>query len=254
MNRTLITTIASVALAIPSIALAETNYSVFKVCEDKHVIRTSDGQEAGHVEYIVVDPDAQRIVSTVVTGGVEGDRLIAVPYSSMRFGEGQEVTLTEINRERLVSAPVIERSRLTTSTRLEPTFFERSYSHFGVRGDASEISRSTSRTSVDAIDRGGSRTDVNVGTDRAATRSEVDVNGRSRSASDARDPNMRNQRENVGTGAAAHEASGSTRSGSDATATDSPDRKATRAGDTAGTAADRENDRKSRSGETATDR
>src|SRR4051794_18447403 len=176
MNRTLITTIASVALAIPSIALAETNYSVFKVCEDKHVIRTSDGQEAGHVEYIVVDPGAQRIVSTVVTGGVEGERLVAIPYSSMRFGTGEEVTLTEINRERLVSAPVIERTQLTTTTRLEPSVFERSYTHFGVRADFGD--RSTTRTDVNAVDRSTSRTDVNVGTDRNASRSEIDARDR----------------------------------------------------------------------------
>src|SRR3954447_9127457 len=125
MNRTLITTIASAALALPSLALAETNYSVFKVCEDKHVIRTSDGQEAGHVEYIVVDPGAQRIVSTVITGGVTGERLVSVPYSSMRFGEGQDVTLTEITRERLVAAPVIERTQLTTTSRIEPSIVER---------------------------------------------------------------------------------------------------------------------------------
>jgi len=49
------------------------SYSVFRVCEDQHVLRTSDGAEAGHVEYIVVEPSQQRIVSTVITGGVIGE-------------------------------------------------------------------------------------------------------------------------------------------------------------------------------------
>src|SRR4051794_33948698 len=108
MKRILLTTLAAAGLAVPSL-LAD-QYSVFRVCEDKHVLHTSDGADAGHVEYIVVDPGQQRIVSTVVTGGVIGEKHVAVPFSEMRFGGGSEVTFTKITRERFIAAPVIETS------------------------------------------------------------------------------------------------------------------------------------------------
>jgi len=75
-----------IALIIMVISLAgplrAASYSVFRVCQDQHVIRTSDGAEAGRVEYILVDPEQQRIVSTVITGGVIGEPCsIALPPS-----------------------------------------------------------------------------------------------------------------------------------------------------------------------------
>lgn len=154
MKHILSSTIATLALLATGIqAHAETSYTVFKVCEDQHVIRTSDGAEAGHVEYIVFDPAEQRIVSSIVSGGSVGEKFVAVPFSSMRFGPEREVVLTEITRERLVSAPVIERTQITTTARFEPTVVERSFTHFGVRVDA------TSRTTriEDEQRRGGER-------------------------------------------------------------------------------------------------
>src|SRR4051812_8345245 len=85
-----------------SLACAE-DYTVFRVCEDQHVLRTADGADAGHVEYIVVDPAEHAVVSTIITGGVLADRTIAVPVDYFRYGTGREVTLNEITRERLVS-------------------------------------------------------------------------------------------------------------------------------------------------------
>jgi hypothetical protein len=127
---------------------------VFRVCEDQHVIRTSDGAEAGHVEYIVVEPGSRQIVSTVITGGVTGARLVAVPYQSLHFQGEREVTLTEINRERLVSAPVIEKTQLTTTTRFEPALVERSFTHFNVRADAAATTtRERATTETDATRR-----------------------------------------------------------------------------------------------------
>jgi hypothetical protein len=113
--------------------LASAEYSVFRVCEDQHVIKTADGAEAGHVEYIVLEPSSRRIVSTVVTGGVIGGKLVAVPFESMQFGTDRTVTLTEINRERLVSAPVIERTEFAKTSVIQPTVIDRTYNHFGVR-------------------------------------------------------------------------------------------------------------------------
>jgi hypothetical protein len=131
------------ACAIPSAFSAE--YSVFRVCEDQHVIRTADGAEAGHVEYVVIEPESRQIVSTVITGGVTGARLVAVPFTSMHFQGGREVTLTEINRERLVSAPVIERTQLTVNAPIQPALVERSFTHFNVQGGAAGATSATTR-------------------------------------------------------------------------------------------------------------
>src|SRR4051812_30050684 len=116
MKRILFHTAAALALAWPAVLHAETEYSVFRVCQDERVIHTSDGAEAGRVEYVVVDPSQGRLVSTIISGGGGGggERLVAVPFSSMRFEPNHGIVLTEITRERLASAPVIERTQITT--------------------------------------------------------------------------------------------------------------------------------------------
>src|SRR5436190_3559249 len=136
--KTKLTILTALVLAPAAFAL---DYTVFRVCEDQHVIRTSDGAEAGRVEYIVVDPEQQRIVSSLVSGGAIGEKLVAVPFASMRFGREHDIVLTEITRERLVSAPVIERTQVTVTARFQPAIVERSFTHFGVRADG--VSRTT---------------------------------------------------------------------------------------------------------------
>lgn len=147
--------IAAIALAVPWSSKAQEveGFSVLKVCQEDLVLHTSDNQDAGHIGYVVVEPRSQRIVSALVTGGVLAERVVAVPFTSIRYSSPREVTLVDINRERLVSAPVVERTHLTsTTTRFEPSFFERSYTHFG--GNAAELragfsSETSSRTDID---------------------------------------------------------------------------------------------------------
>lgn len=141
------------AVIAPTLFAAE--YSMFRVCEDKHVLRTSDGADAGRVEYIVLDPASQQIVSTVVTGGVVGSKYVAVPFSSMRFTNDREIALTEIDRERIVSAPVIERTQITSNV-IEPTYIERTNNYFGVRADVN------SRTTTNIQERDRARTGASV--------------------------------------------------------------------------------------------
>jgi sporulation protein YlmC with PRC-barrel domain len=105
-------------------------------------IKTSDGAEAGRVEYIVLEPSSQRVVSTIVTGGVVGSKFVAVPFSSMQFTNDREIALTEITRERIISAPVIERTQITSRNVIEPTFIERTYNHYGVSANVNVDSRS----------------------------------------------------------------------------------------------------------------
>lgn len=148
-----------VILALVSTALAplafSADYSVFRICEDQRVIRTADGAEAGHIEYIVLEPSSQRIVSTVVTGGVIGEKYVSIPFGSVRFAGEREITLTEINRERLISAPTIERTQLTSV--IQPTVIEKTYNHFGVRADVNINNTNVqNRTTVN-----NSETDIN---------------------------------------------------------------------------------------------
>jgi hypothetical protein len=125
-------------------------YSVFKICEDKHVIHTSDGADAGHIEYIITDPAHQQIVSAVCSGGVLADRLIQVPFDEFAYGDGNEITIN-FDRQRLVSAPVIEQNVLVSGTRIDPGVVERSVTYFGGRnGRNGEANRG-------AIERGNAR-------------------------------------------------------------------------------------------------
>ena len=87
------------------------DYNVLKICQSEYTLKTEDGAEAGRIEYVVVDPDGGRIVSAVLSGGVLADRFVAVPFTAVHLGPSHEVTLTHIDRERLMSAPVIERDR-----------------------------------------------------------------------------------------------------------------------------------------------
>lgn len=128
----IILTILGAAVA-PAMFAAE--LSVFRVCEDKRVLRTSDGADAGHVEYIVFEPSTQRVVSTIVTGGVVGPKFVAVPFTAMEFTNDREIALTQITRERIVSAPVIERTQITSRNVIEPTFIERTNNHFNVQAN-----------------------------------------------------------------------------------------------------------------------
>jgi hypothetical protein len=133
--------IATIVMGLTATLHAD-SYSVFRVCQDQHVIHTSDGAEAGRVEYIVVDPAQQRIVSTVITGGVIGERHIAVPYSDIEINGEHDIVLTNIDRERIVAAPEIEVSRFASSSVVEPAIVDRSVTYFG--GNSTEINRSTS--------------------------------------------------------------------------------------------------------------
>lgn len=146
-------------------------YSVFRVCEDQHVIRTSDGAEAGRVEYIVVEPSSHRVISTVITGGVIGERLVALPVESMQFSERQ-ITLTQIDRTRLVAAPVIEKTQLSTTV-VQPALIERSYTHFGasLQGGVSTSTRTSTDVNVNTREGREARSPRGTTTERGTTSS-----------------------------------------------------------------------------------
>src|SRR5215207_7054741 len=102
----ILSSLALLGLAAPAVFGA--SLTTFRVCEEKRILKTSDGADAGRVEYIVVDPAEQRVVSAIVTGGVIGQRFVTVPFSTVEYSGGNEIVLQRIDRQRLVSAPVIE--------------------------------------------------------------------------------------------------------------------------------------------------
>src|SRR4051812_30182462 len=142
-----------IALAIAaSLAPAQdsSGLTVLKVCQDDMVLHTSDGADAGHVSYIVMDPGSRVVESVLVSGGVLAERTVAVPFDSIRFS-GREARLTEIDQQRLISAPVIERSRISSTT-FDRSVLERSRTHFGVSGTAGRADRTRQTTSGGRVD------------------------------------------------------------------------------------------------------
>lgn len=186
--------IGLICLALAALWLpAQAEYTVFRVCEDHHVIHTSDGADAGRVEYIVVEPATHRLVSAIITGGVLESRLIPVPVAAFHFGPEREVILTDITRERLIAAPVIEAARLSSTTVIEPTIVERTFTHFGV--NPADISRTTTSTSGGATTERSATTTTSppttstAPTDATATsrmRSETSATSTDRARSTAR--------------------------------------------------------------------
>jgi len=173
--------IATIFVALAGSIASAAELSVFRVCQDQRVIRTSDGAEAGRVEYIVVDPSDQHVVSTVISGGVIGERLIAVPYTSLHFSGGREITLTEITRERLVSAPVIERTQISASV-IEPSIIQRTTTHFSARGDVGR-----ERTNVE----GGAAVTTRPGDPRSSAEAARPGEARPNAEANSNDPRAR---------------------------------------------------------------
>jgi len=167
MKNILITSIAALGLSLTTASAAE--LTAFRICEDQRVIHTSDGAEAGRVEYIMVEPSSFRVVSAVVRGGVVAEKFVVLPISVMHFGTGNEITLTNITREKLVAAPVFEATHFHAGMSVDTSVIEPSYTHFGV--NASEITR----------------TSTDIRTERDVNRSSTTVEG---NAAIERNPNQ----------------------------------------------------------------
>jgi hypothetical protein len=133
---------ASALLALSMSSAAAAELISVKVCQDDLLLRTSDGAEAGRITYVVMDPSNQTVVSALISGGVLAERVVAVPFTSVRLGSGREVTLVDIDQQRLIAAPVIERSAISSHT-FDASIIERSRTHF-------ITSTSTRRTEMDS--------------------------------------------------------------------------------------------------------
>lgn len=138
---------------------APTGWSLIKVCQEDLVLHTSDGADAGRVTHLVLDQGGATVSSVLISGGVLAERTVVVPFSSVRV-EGSRTTLVEINRERLIAAPVIERSSISTTTTFDTSVVERSRTYFNTSAT------STTSTTENARREGGQNRERNRDGDR----------------------------------------------------------------------------------------
>lgn len=106
-------------------------YALFKVEDANMKIRSSDGSEAGEIQYLVIDPTTQRVVSVLVSGGMLKEKLVALPFASLPSTWGKEMTLTTIDKERFQNAPSIDRAALKNTQTISRDQIDRGTAHFG---------------------------------------------------------------------------------------------------------------------------
>src|SRR5438094_10330247 len=85
----------------------------YQLCSAIHGarIRTTDSEEVGTIEDVLIDTHEGRIV-TIVTSVEE--RLIPVPWTAVSVSEDMRIITVNTTRETLVAAPTIERSQIRT--------------------------------------------------------------------------------------------------------------------------------------------
>lgn len=141
-----------------------TTTTQYESCSQLHtmVIKTSDGVEVP-VQDVLIDPSEGRIV-TIVTS--VDNRLIPLPWDVVHIGENRTVATVDLTHERLVAAPTLERSDLSSfsAERLQKseTFFRSGGSENGHSSAANvETDRGTESTdaqhSRDTSERGNAQ-------------------------------------------------------------------------------------------------
>ncbi|MHA3774101.1 PRC-barrel domain-containing protein [Verrucomicrobiota bacterium sgz303538] len=128
---------------LPCAVFGDSRYPLVPVGDDARVVRTKDGAELGRLEYLILEPTTRRVVATVTTGGIVGDQEVVVPFKGVRFEGSRQVVLTDISRERVMSAQPVERVQLTTSGMISESVVNDAFEHFGVE-TKSEAERATS--------------------------------------------------------------------------------------------------------------
>jgi len=98
----------------------------YQLCSAIHGARisTSDSQEVGTIDDLLIDPREGRIV-TIITS--VDNKLIPVPWTAVTVGEDLKVITVNTTRERLIAAPTIERTQIAT---FSPELFQRSDAFF----------------------------------------------------------------------------------------------------------------------------
>lgn len=71
-------------------------------------VRNLEGEDVGHIEELVLEKDAGTVRYAVLSfGGFLGigDRLFAVPWSSLQYSAAEEKFILDVHKERLKDAP-----------------------------------------------------------------------------------------------------------------------------------------------------
>ncbi|GEM_PF-4437010 len=164
--------------ALITSASAQTHYELCSAIHGAH-IRTTDSEDVGTIDDLLIDPREGRIV-TIITS--VNDRLIPVPWTAVSAGEDLRVITVNTTRERLVTAPTIERSQITTFT---PEVYQRSESFF--RETAAPGSATSTNVTTQQMGNPGTATtrDQNVGTSETRARQSASPSTSERSSMQA---------------------------------------------------------------------
>jgi len=142
----------------------------FKVSSLKNQrVTTSEGEDFGRLNTVVVDPETGKLVYAVVTvGGFlgVGDTKYAVPWRYFDVDSDGRIAARQLDRDKLRSAPVVE-SRNWTELQDED-FARRVYEHFGLSPAWRDSTRSDTTTRIRTEP--GDRTTI---TERPATTERI---------------------------------------------------------------------------------
>jgi sporulation protein YlmC with PRC-barrel domain len=95
-------------------------------------VRNSAGEDLGKIEEIMIDIPSGRIAYAVLSfGGFLGigDKLFAIPWSSLRVDEGDHQFILNVDRQTLESAPGFDKDNWPDMA--DPAFESSVYGHFG---------------------------------------------------------------------------------------------------------------------------
>lgn len=95
-------------------------------------VRNSAGEDLGKIEEIMLDIPSGRIAYAVLSfGGFLGigDKLFAVPWSSLRIDEGEHQFILNVDRQTLENAPGFDKDNWPDMG--DPAFESSVYGHFG---------------------------------------------------------------------------------------------------------------------------
>lgn len=96
-------------------------------------VKNSAGEDLGELEDIMIDLESGRIDYAVIArGGILGigDKLFAIPWSSLHVDLEDESIRLDIDEERLENAPGFDQDSWPKTTDYE--FEKRVYNHYGV--------------------------------------------------------------------------------------------------------------------------
>jgi sporulation protein YlmC with PRC-barrel domain len=97
-------------------------------------VHNSAGEDLGSIEEIMLDIPSGRIAYAVLSfGGFLGigNKLFAVPWNAMRFDDGEQQFILDVDRQTLESAPGFDKGNWPDMA--DPAFGQEIYAHYGTK-------------------------------------------------------------------------------------------------------------------------